>query len=202
MLHGANQPLTPVNRYSNPRWLDNIPQILYMSRFGLRKSIFDVTPQVFNWIKTRRLGWPLHNFDSVGLEARCCLLACLLTGVFGVVRLVQTPIARAFPLQHKATWSSIFDICKLNHERLYAKTRPETTIRETSPWHDAWAIMLQSSECTAAWIQCFRVVWQSAALGPKNNIFTFISPKNVTLFLFGPVDVFFGKFYPLQHVFF
>ncbi len=90
--------LAPVNRYSSPGQLHYIPQFLCISWFCLRNSLFDVTPQVFYWIKDSRLGWPLHNVNLVGLEPRCCSL----TGVFGVVSCWNTH-SMAFPLRHKAT---------------------------------------------------------------------------------------------------
>ncbi|KAK3549380.1 hypothetical protein QTP86_001245 [Hemibagrus guttatus] len=70
----VHQLLALVNRYSSPGRLHYTPQFLSISWFCLRNRIFDVTLQVFYWIKVWGLGWPLHNVNLVGLEPRCCSL--------------------------------------------------------------------------------------------------------------------------------
>ncbi len=89
--------------------------------FCLRNSIFDVTPQVFYWIKVWRLGWPLHNVNLVGLEPRCCSL----TGVFGVVVLLKHPFPGHFLFgirQHNLF--KYFNVLKLIHDPWNAINRP------------------------------------------------------------------------------
>ncbi len=159
VLHGVDQLLAPVNRYSSPGRLHYRPQFLSTSWFCIRNSIFDVTPQVFYWIKVRSLGWPLHNVNLVGLEPRYCSL----TGVFGVIVLLKHPFQGHFLFsirQHDLF--KYLNVLKLIHDPWNAINRPNTVVWETSPYHDACATMLQ---CTVAWIQCLGVVWQTVC-GP------------------------------------
>jgi len=199
VLHGVDQLLAPVNRYFRPGRLDYIPQFLCISWFCLRNSIFDVTPQVFYWIKVRGLGWPLHNVNLVGLEPRCCSL----TGVFGVVVLLRNTFQGHFLFgirQHDLF--KYFDVFKLIHDPWYAINRPDTIVWETSPYHDACATMLHCLH-SVLWLEFS--VWGSsdklsAAPRPKKNNLAFISPENVAPFLFRPVNVFFGKFLPFSQM--
>ncbi len=131
------------------------PQFLCISWFCLRNGMFEVTPQVFYWMKVWRLGWPLHNINLVGLEPRCCSL----TGVFRVVVLLKHPFPGHFLFgirQHNLF--KYFNVLKLIHDLWNAINRPNT-VWETSPYHDALRHHASlSSQCTVAWIQCLRVL--------------------------------------------
>lgn len=166
-------------------------QFIYISWCCFRHSIFDVTLQVLDWIKVRGLGWPLHNINFVGLEPRFCSF----TSVFGLIVLLKHPFQGhvLFSIRQHDLFK-YFDTCKLIHDPWYAINRPNTIVGETCI---SWCLHhhLHCLHCVL-WLE-FRV-WGSsyelsAALGPKKNNFTLISPQNVPLFLFRPVDVYFGK---------
>ncbi len=156
-----------VNRYSSPGQLHYILQFLCISWFCLRNSIFDVTPQVFYWIKVWRLSWPLHNVNLVGLEPRCCSL----TGVFGVVVLLEHPFPGHFLFGiRQNNLFKYLNVLKLIHDPWNAINTPNV-VWETSPYHDACATMLHCLN-SVLWLEFS--VWGSsdklsAALRPKKN---------------------------------
>ena len=123
--------------------------------------------------------WSGHSSlpQSLCLEPRCCSL----TRVFGVVVLLRHPFQGHFHLsirQHSPT-----------------------------PWYEKHPPYF----CTTMLHCLHSVLWLefsprglsdvlSMTTRPKKKIFTIISPQNVTPFLFGPIDVFLGKFWPILHM--
>ena len=89
-----------------------------------------MSPHKFSMgLRSRGLGWPLHNFNFAGLEPRCCLLI----GVFGVIVLMKHPFQGHFIISiMQLDRFKYFDISKLIHDPWYAKNRPSTIVGETS----------------------------------------------------------------------
>ena len=86
-----------------------------------------------------------------------------------------------------------FDVLKLIHDSWHTINRPNTIVWKTSPHTMIFAP------------PCFTVFTVHCGLnsGPSRLtywIFTLISPQNVTPFLFGPIDVFHGKFEQILHM--
>ncbi len=159
-----------VNRFSSPGRLHYIPQFLCISWFCLRNSIFEVTPQVFYWIKVWRLGWPLHNVNRVGLEPRCCSLC-----VFGIVVLLKHPFQGHFFFsirQHKLF--KYFNVLKLIHDPWNAINRPTTWYEK--PPH----IMMLAPPCFTVFVFGGRL---TNCLDPKITILLYQSTKYCTISL-------------------
>ena len=146
--HGVNQLVAPFSCYSTPRFSNNIAQFIYISWFCFRNSIFNITPQVLDWIKVWGLDWPLHNINFVGLER----IFGLFTSVFGVIVLLKHPfqVHVLFSIRQHDLFK-YFDMCKLIHDPWYAAiiNRPSWCLH-----HNASL----SSLCAVAWIQILGVV--------------------------------------------
>lgn len=133
---------------------------LHFLLFTSATAFSDVSPQVFSGIKLQALGaGPLHNFNFIGLERRCCLL----TGVFEVVVLPEHPFGRRFLFgMRRRDLLKYFDMGKLIRAPLYAIHRPNEIGRE-SPHHDACtAAMLHwgfNTVLCGALTNCLRPLW-------------------------------------------
>ena len=159
VLLGVDQHLSPVNRYSSPGPLDYILPFLCILWFCLRNNIFDVTPEVFYWIRVWRLYWPLYNVTLVGLEPRfCCLLVCFLEHPF--------PGHFLFSIKQHDLFKYP-DVFKLIHVHWYVINRSRTRVWETSPCHDTCTTMLHClhSALTVTLIQYLWIIWQTVC-GP------------------------------------
>lgn len=101
------------------------------------ETAFLMSPHKFS-IGVRSGGF--HDVNVVGLEPRCCSL----TGVFVVGVLVKHTFPEHFLSSIRQ--HDLFrycDICKLIHDPWYVRNRPNTTVWQTAPHHDACTTMFQ-----------------------------------------------------------
>ena len=144
MLLGLSQLLVPVNRYSQcqDHWttFDNSSAFLGF----VSQTAFLMSPHKFSiGLRLWGLGWQLYNINLVGLEPR----RCFLTGLFGVIDTL-TPMLRAFPLRHKATWPLEVFWCI-----------------QTDPWSQVWDKKAGHHRNVPISWWCLVVVWQTVC-GP------------------------------------
>ena len=181
MLNWVNRLLVPINRYFSPGWTNDIPHFLWIfvtHKFSMRLRFLG------------GLSWPLHYLNPFCLELRCCSL----THVFGVVVLLKYPFQGHFLF---GIWQHLFkhfDVFKLIHDPWYMINRPNTVVWKTSLYHDFLRHHASLSSVYCGLDSVLGGHLSTTTRLKKNNF----SPLNVTAFLFGPIDVFLGKFYPIS----